>query len=171
MANTTTPYSCHAIRLYVPQSILTPYYHTTPYSCPSHLDIPQSNSPFAIPMHNWLPPHFPDNYRRERDNNEREYYAGLQWEWEYCMNESNSLHNDLLLLGAPLVDRVLLTMPRGDMDQCRWAVTKIWKENNPMFLCRCKYHLLQLAEEHAVTVSSAIRTTCQNEYLCTTSPS
>ena len=76
-------------------------------------------------IHNWLLPHFPDNYRRERDNDEREYYAGLRQEWEYHINESNSLHNDLLLLRAPLVDQALLTMPRGNMEQCRQAVAKI----------------------------------------------
>ena len=49
-------------------------------------------------------PHFLNNYKRERDNDEREYYARQRREWEYRMNESNSLHNDLLLLGVPLVD-------------------------------------------------------------------
>ena len=77
-----------------------------------------------MPMHNWLLSHFPDNYKRERDNDEREYYVGMRQEWEYRMNESNSLHNDLLLLEAPLVDQVSLTIPKGNMEQCRQAVAK-----------------------------------------------
>ena len=51
-------------------------------------------------------PRFPDNYRRERDSDEREYYVELRWEWDFRVNESNALHNDLVRLGAPLVDCV-----------------------------------------------------------------
>ena len=129
------------------------HHTTTPHHCPSHLDIPQSNSPFAMQMRNWLLPCCPDNYKRERDNNEREYYAGLRWEREFRMNESNSLHNDLLLLEAPFVHRVSLTMPRGNIEQCRRAVAKIWKEDHLMFLRRCRYHLLQLAKEQAIATN------------------
>ena len=104
-------------------------------------------------MHNWLLPHFPDNYRRERDSDEREYYAGLRPEWDFCVNESNALHNNLVLLEAPLVDHISLTMPRRNMDQCRRVVAKIQKENNLMLFCRCKYHMLQLAEELATATN------------------
>ena len=63
-------------------------------------------------IRNWLLPHFPDNYRREKDSDEREYYAGLRQEWDFVINESNVLHNDLVLLRVPRVDRISLTMLR-----------------------------------------------------------
>ena len=75
-------------------------------------------------MCNWMLPRFPDNYRRERDSNEREYYAGLRREWDFRVNESNALHNDLVRLEAPLVDRVSLTLSRQNMHQYERAVTK-----------------------------------------------
>ena len=75
-------------------------------------------------MRNWMLPHFPNNYRRERDSNEREYYAGLRREWDFRVNESNALHDDLLRLRAPLVDRSSLTLPRQNMHQYERAVTK-----------------------------------------------
>nr|POE82582.1 hypothetical protein CFP56_46431 [Quercus suber] len=43
--------------------------------------------------------------RRERDSDEREYYAGLRQEWDFRVNESNALHDDLVRLEAPLVDQ------------------------------------------------------------------
>ena len=63
-------------------------------------------------IRNWLLPRFPDNYRREKDSDEREYYAGLRQEWDFVINESNVLHNDLVLLRVPMVDRISLTMLR-----------------------------------------------------------
>ena len=42
-------------------------------------------------------------------------------------NESNALHDDLMGLEAPLVDRISLTLPRQNMDQYRHAVAKIKK--------------------------------------------
>ena len=75
-------------------------------------------------MRNWMLPRFPDNYRRERDSNEREYYAELRREWDFRVNESNALHNDLVQLGAPLVDRVSLTLSRQNMHLYERAVTK-----------------------------------------------
>ena len=67
------------------------------------------------------------------------------------MNEFNALHNDLMQLRVPLVDRVLLTLSRQNMHQYKRAVTKIKKENNLMILYRSRYHMLQLAEELAAT--------------------
>ena len=87
-------------------------------------------------------PHFLDNYRRERDSDEKKYYAELRWEWEFHMNESNALHDDLVQLGAPLVNHISLTLPRQNMDQYRCALAKIKKENNLMLLRRCRYHML-----------------------------
>ena len=81
------------------------------------------------------------------------------------MNKSNSLHNDLLLPRAPLVDRVSLTMPKGNMEQCKWVVAKIRKENNLMFLRRCKYHLLQLAKEQTVTTNRQLTQAKSNNVL------
>ena len=104
-------------------------------------------------MGNWMLPHFPDNYRTKRDSNERVYYAELQQQWDFRVNESNTLHNDLVQLEAPLVDRVSLTLSRQNMHQYERAVTKIKKENNLMILRRSRYHMLQLAEELAATTN------------------
>ena len=116
-------------------------------------------------MRNWMLPHFPDNYRRERDSDEREYYAGLRQEWDFCVNESNALHNDLLQLGAPLVERSSLTLPRQNMHQYEHAVTKIKKENNLMILRRSRYHILQLVEELAVATNMQLTPTERNNVL------
>ena len=78
-------------------------------------------------MHNWMLPRFPDNYRRERDSDEKEYYAGLRREWDFRVNESNALHDDLMQLGAPLVDHVSFTLSRRNMHQYECAVTTINK--------------------------------------------
>ena len=75
-------------------------------------------------MRNWMLPRFPDNYRRERDFDEGEYYAGLRREWDFRMNESNALHDDLVQLKAPLVDRSSLTLPQQNMHQYEREVTK-----------------------------------------------
>ena len=72
-------------------------------------------------------PRFLENYRRERDSNEREYYARLQQEWDFRVNESNVLHDDLVQLGAPPINRVSLTLSRRNMHQYERAVTKIKK--------------------------------------------
>ena len=78
-------------------------------------------------MHNWMLPRFSDNYRTKRDSDEREYYVGLRREWDFRVNESNALHNDLVQLEAPLVDRVSLTLSRQNMHQYEHAVTEIKK--------------------------------------------
>ena len=116
-------------------------------------------------MRNWMLPRFPDNYRRERDSSEREYYAGLWREWDFRVNESNALHDDLVRLGVPLVDCVLLTLSRQNMHQYERAMTKIKKENNLMILCRSKYHMLQLAEELATATNRQLTPTERNNVL------
>ena len=116
-------------------------------------------------MCNWMLPRFPDNYRRERDSNEREYYAGLRWEWDFRVNESNALHDDLVRIGAPLVDRVSLTLSRQNMYQYERAVTKIKKENNLMILRRSRYHMLQLAKELAAATNRQLTPTERNNVL------
>ena len=116
-------------------------------------------------MRNWMLPRFPDNYRRERDSDEREYYAGLQREWDFRVNESNALHDDLVRIGAPLVDRVSLTLSRQNMHQYERAVTKIKKENNLMILRRSRYHMLQLAEELATATNRQLTPTERNNVL------
>ena len=98
-------------------------------------------------------PRFPNNYRRERDSNKREYYAGLRREWDFRVNESNALHDDLVRLGAPFVDRVSLTLSQQNTHQYEPAVTKIKKEYNLMILRRSRYHMLQLAEELAAATN------------------
>ena len=98
---------------------------------------------------NWILPRFADNYVREKYTDRREYYAGLRREWEYRYNESNTLHTDLVVLGAPLPDRVSLTMPRSNVVDYEKVMKQILKENNLMLLCRCHYYMLKLAEEMA----------------------
>ena len=116
-------------------------------------------------IHNWMLPCFPDNYRRERDSDKREYYVRLQREWDFHVNESNVLHDDLVRLGAPLVDRSSLTLPRQNMHQYERAVIKIKKENNLMILHRSKYHMLQLAEELAATTNRQLTPAERNNVL------
>ena len=98
-------------------------------------------------------PRFSDNYKRERDSDEREYYVGLRREWDFRVNESNALHDDLMRLGAPLVDRASLTLSRRNIHQYERAVTTIKRENNLMILHRSRYHMLQLAEELAAATN------------------
>ena len=118
-------------------------------------------------MRNWMLPRFPDNYRRERDSNEREYYTRLRRECDFRVNESNALHDDLVRLGAPLVDCVSLTLSQQNMHQYERAVTKKKRKrkNNLMILCRSKYHMLQLAEELAATTNRQLTPTERNNVL------
>ena len=110
------------------------------YPCKTsiHTDL---KSHFPMSMCNWMLPRFPNNYRRERDSDEREYYAELQWEWDFHMNESNALHDDLVQLGAPLVECISLTLPRRNMHQYERAVTKkikkiiLWYSISPSITC------------------------------------
>ena len=110
-------------------------------------------------------PRFPDNYRRERDSNEREYYAGLRREWDFRVNESNALYDYLVRLGAPLVDRVSLTLSRQNMHQYERAVNKIKKENNLMILRRSRYHMLQLTDELAAATNRQLTPAKRNNVL------
>ena len=112
-------------------------------------------------------PRFPDNYRRERDFDEREYYAKLLREWDFRVHESNALHNDVVRLGAPLVNRSSLTLPQQNMHQYERAVTKKKKkrENNLMILRRSKYDMLQLAEELAVATNRQLTPAKRNNVL------
>ena len=116
-------------------------------------------------MRNWMLPRFPDNHRTKRDSDEREYYVKLRREWDFRVNESNALHNDLVQLEAPLVDRVSLTMSQRNMHQYECAVAKIKKENNLMILRRSRYHMLQLAEELAVTTNRQLTPAERNNVL------
>ena len=116
-------------------------------------------------MRNWMLPRFPDNYRRERDSNEREYYVGLRREWDFYVNESNALHDDLVQLEVPLVDCRSLTLPRQNLHQYERAVKKIKKENNLMILRRSGYHILQLAEELAATTNRQLTLVERNNVL------
>ena len=122
-------------------------------------------SPLPISIRNWMLPHFLDNYKRERDSDEREYYAELRQEWDFRVNKSNALHDDLVWLGAPLVNRVSLTLSRQNMHQYECEVTKIKKENNLMILRRSRYHMLQLAEELAVATNRQLTLMERNNVL------
>ena len=133
-----------------------------PYKTSTHTNL---KSHFPMSMHNWILPRFPDNYRKERDADEREYYAGLRWESDFRMNESNPLHDDLMWLRAPLVNHILLTLSQQNMDQYRCVMAKIKKENNFMLLHRCKYHMLQLAEELAAVTNRQLTSAERNNIL------
>ena len=108
------------------------YCHICIYPCKTstHTDL-KSHCP--IPTSNWMLSRFLDNYRRERDSDAREYYAGLRREWDFCMNESNALHDDLMQLGVPFVDHISLILPRQNMDQYRCAVAKIKKRRTILY--------------------------------------
>ena len=116
-------------------------------------------------MRNWMLHRFQDNYRTKRDSDEREYYAGLWREWDFRMNESNALHDDLVQLKVPLVDHVSLTLSRQKMHQYERAVTKIKKENNLMILYRSRYHMLLLAEELAAAMNKQLTPAERNNVL------
>lgn len=116
-------------------------------------------------MCNWLLPCFPNNYARERNSDVREYYAGLRREWKFCINKSNALHNDVIFLRAPLVNRTSLTKPRRNVDEWRRVVYWICKENNLMLLRRSKYYMLQLVEELAIATNRQLTPREQNNIL------
>jgi hypothetical protein len=129
--------------------------------CIPHVYIMHVNPPHSLHIHfsrnseitkasnNWSLPRFANNYVREKYTDRREYYAGLRREWDFRYNESNTLHTDLVVLGAPLLDRVSLTMPRSNVVDYEKVVKQILKENNLMLLRHCCYYILQLAEEMA----------------------
>ena len=94
-----------------------------------------------------------------------EYHAGLRREWDFCVNESNALHDDLVQLKAPLVDHVSLTLSQRNMHQYERAVTKIKKENNLMILRRSRYHMLQLAKELAAATNRQLTLAERNNVL------
>ena len=100
------------------------------------------NSEIAMVSNNWILPHFADNYVREKYIDRREYYTSLRHEWEYSYNKSNTLHTDLVVLGAPLPDRVSLTMPRNNVINYEKVMKQIRKENNLMLLHLCRYYML-----------------------------
>ena len=114
---------------------------------------------------NWILPHFADNYERKKYTNKREYYAGLRCEWEYRYNESNALHNDLITLGAPWLDRISLTMPRRNIVDYKYVVKKIRKENNLMLLRHCRYYMLKLVEEMATATQRELIDDKRNDVL------
>ena len=116
-------------------------------------------------MRNWMLPCFLNNYRIKRDSDETEYHAGLRREWDFCVNESNALHDDLVQLEVPLVDHVSLTLSQRNMHQYERAVTKIKKENNLMILRRSRYHMLQLAKELAATTNRQLTLAERNNVL------
>ena len=129
----------------------------------THIDL---KSHFSMLTRNWILPHFLDNYRRERDSNDGEYCVELWRKWEFRMNESNALHDNLVRLGAPPVDRILFTLPWQNMHQYECLVAKIKKkENYLMLLRRCMYHMLQLAEELAVVTNRQLIPTERNNVL------
>uniref|UniRef100_A0A2N9GHS8 Aminotransferase-like plant mobile domain-containing protein n=1 Tax=Fagus sylvatica TaxID=28930 RepID=A0A2N9GHS8_FAGSY len=123
------------------------------------------NSGITMASNNWILPRFADNYVREKYTDRREYYAGLRREWEYRYNESNTLYTDLVVLGAPLPDRVSLTMPRSNVVNYEKVVKQIRKENNLMLLRRCRYYMLQLAEEMATATQRELTPNERNNVL------
>ena len=111
-------------------------------------------------------PRFPDNYRWERDSDEREYNVKLRREWKFHVIESNALHDDLIWLGVPLVDRISLTLSQQNMHQYKRAMAKKKKKkNNRMILRWCKYLMLQLVEEMAITTNKQLTPAERNNVL------
>ena len=102
-----------------------------------HVNFPHSlhihfsrNSEITMVSNNWILHRFADNYVREKYTNIREYYTSLRREWEYRYNESNTLHTNLVVLEALLLDRVSLTMSRSNVVDYEKVVKQICKENN-----------------------------------------
>ena len=81
------------------------------------------------------------------------------------VNESNVLHDDLMRLGAPLIDHSSLTLPRRNMHQYELAMTRMKKKNNLMILHRSRYHMLQLAEELATATNRQLTPAKRNNVL------
>uniref|UniRef100_A0A2N9HYF3 Aminotransferase-like plant mobile domain-containing protein n=2 Tax=Fagus sylvatica TaxID=28930 RepID=A0A2N9HYF3_FAGSY len=142
---------------------------TGPNQTCSHIKLSYLRRPFGkgitMASNNWILPRFADNYVREKYTDRREYYAGLRREWEYRYNESNTLYTDLVVLGAPLPDRVSLTMPRSNVVNYEKVVKQIRKENNLMLLRRCRYYMLQLAEEMATATQRELTPNERNNVL------
>ena len=143
-----------------------------PHVCIMHVNLSHSlhihfsrNSEITMASNNWILPRFADNYVREKYTNIREYYAGLKLEWEYCYNESNTLHNNLVVLRAHLPDRVSLTMLRSNVVNYEKIVKQIRKENNLMLLDHCWYYMLQLAEEMATATQKELTPNERNNVL------
>ena len=80
------------------------------------------------------------------------------------MNNSNALHDDLMRLETPLVDCILLTLPRRNMHQYKHVVTKK-KKNNLMILHRSRYHMLQLKEDLAAATNRQLTLAERNNVL------
>ena len=111
----------------------TPIYsqiYIYPCKTSTHTDL---KSHFPMLMRNWMLPCFLDNNRRERDSDAREYYAGLRREWDFHMNESNILHDDLVQLKVLLVNFISPTLPRQNMDQYQHVVVKIKKKGEQSY--------------------------------------
>ena len=62
-----------------------------------------------------------------------------------------------IALGAPLLDRVSLTMPRCNiMVDYKYVMKKIRKENNLMLLHLCRYYMLKFVEEMATATQRVL---------------
>ena len=97
----------------------------------------------------WLLVERNDEYEELVNEDPIEYYCGLRREWSHRALESKELVNDLRRLGVRIPRRRSLMMPRNGEVNCRRAVSRIRIENNRMILRRCRYHMLELAEELA----------------------
>ena len=127
--------------------------------CIPHVYIMHVNPPHSLHLHftrnseitmvsnNCILPRFADNYVREKYTDRREYYAGLRRDWAYRYNESNTLHTNLVVLEALLLDHVSLTMSRSNVVDYEKVVKQICKENNFMLLRHSRYYMLQLVEK------------------------
>jgi hypothetical protein len=142
--------------------------------CISHIYIMHVNPSHSLHIHfsrntmasnNWILPYFAYNYVREKYTDIREYYVGLRREWEYRYNKSNTLHTDVVVLVAPLLDCVSLTMPRSNVVDYEKVVKQIHKENNLMLLRRCRYYMLQLAKEMAIATQRELTPNEHNNVL------
>lgn len=106
---------------------------------------------------NWLLVERDDDFRTVRRSDPKEYFAGVRREWAYRCEESESLRNDLIALGAPVIDRDSFAMyPDGYIRARSWteykeqvikAVEHIRMENNRMLLRRSRYYMYELAKD------------------------
>ncbi|KAL7241243.1 hypothetical protein ACSBR2_006796 [Camellia fascicularis] len=113
----------------------------------------------------WLLPPFSYDYMTEKYSSPKDYYTGIRAEWAFRVTEQESLFNDLRNLEAPIPHRRSLNMPRLNVGDYEQVVSRIKKENNRMFLQRCRHFMLQLATEMVEASNRELTVTERNNVL------
>ena len=104
----------------------------------------------------WILPEYKDGYHHLRVSDPKEYYAGLQREWAFRVNEAKLIVEQLHELGAPCVRRLSLSMQRRNRAEYEVAVKRIREENNRMFIRRSRYYMLKLANNQATAMGRTL---------------